>query len=96
MKINRIIGADHFSQAPNANKNITKVNFGDILSRAINAVSDTEKVSLKYDELVATGEVDNLHDAMIAAQKAEITLDFALKVRKGVLDAYQELMRLQI
>ncbi len=96
MRINRIIGAEQLAQIDNADKKITKVDFGEVLSRAIDAVSDAEKTSIKYDELVATGNIDNLHDAMIAAQKAEITLNFAIKVRKGVLDAYQELMRLQI
>ncbi len=75
---------------------IKNVDFGKVLSDAITAVDDSQKAAIRYDEKVATGEIDNLHDAMIAAQKAEITLNFALQIRKQVLEAYQELMRLQV
>lgn len=75
---------------------VEKVNFGDLLNQAIGKVDEAEKVSIAYDNMLATGEIDNLHDAMIAAQKAEITLDFALKIRTEVLEAYKELLRIQI
>jgi len=75
---------------------VKKVDFGDLLNQAINQVDQSEKVAQNYDNLVASGEVDNLHDAMIAAQKAEITLNFALEIRTKVLDAYKELMRIQV
>ncbi len=70
--------------------------FRDFLQNSLEKVSQAELISNAYDRMIATGEIDNLHEAMIASQKAEITLNFALQVRKSVLDAYQELMRLQV
>ncbi len=95
MKINGVLMPNQLQNAVNV-KRIKEVDFGKILSNAISTVDDSQKIAVRYDEQVATGEIDNLHDAMIAAQKAEITLSFALQIRKQVLEAYQEIMRLQI
>ncbi len=95
MKINGVLMPRELQNSINL-KRIKEVDFGKVLSDAITAVDNSEKVAMRYDEQLATGEIDNLHDAMIAAQKAEITLNFALQIRKQVLEAYQELMRLQI
>lgn len=97
MKINGLTQPTRLIDKTQVNNSaIKKANFGELLSNAIGQVDSAEKVSQEYDMLVATGEVDNLHDAMIAAQKAEITLNFALEIRSQVLDAYKELMRIQV
>ncbi len=95
MKIDGVLMPRELQNTVNI-KRIKTVDFGKLLSDAITEVDNSQKVATHYDEKLATGEIDNLHDAMIAAQKAEITLSFALQVRKQVLEAYQELMRLQI
>ncbi len=77
-------------------KSEQKPDFQKMLRDSLHKVSQTESISNAYAQMVATGEIDNIHEAEIAAQKAEITLNFALQVRKGVLEAYQELMRLQV
>ncbi|MCK8058753.1 MULTISPECIES: flagellar hook-basal body complex protein FliE [unclassified Fusibacter] len=97
MKINGLTQPTRLIDKTQVNNiGVKKANFGELLSNAIGQVDSAEKVSQEYDMMVATGEVDNLHDAMIAAQKAEITLNFALEIRSQVLDAYKELMRIQV
>ncbi|MDO4772698.1 MAG: flagellar hook-basal body complex protein FliE [Bacillota bacterium] len=75
---------------------VEKFSFSSFLSSAIDKVDTAEKVSNALDRQLAAGKLDNLHDAMIAAQKAELTLNLALEVRAQVLDAYRELMRIQV
>ncbi len=75
---------------------VERFSFASFLSDAIDKVDNAEKVSNAFDEQLALGKVDNLHDAMIAAQKAELTLNLALEIRGQVLDAYRELMRIQV
>lgn len=72
------------------------MDFKQFLSDAIDKVDQAEKVSSQYDLMLASGDIDNIHDAMIAAQKAEITLNFAIQVNNKVIDAYKELMRIQL
>lgn len=69
--------------------------FGGMLDKAITEMDNAEKTAQVYEQMVATGKVENLHDAMIAAQKAEIVLNYGLEIRNQVLEAYRELMRIQ-
>jgi flagellar hook-basal body complex protein FliE len=42
------------------------------------------------------GEQGNLHEVMIALEKAKLSFELILAVRNKSLEAYQELMRMQI
>ncbi len=48
------------------------------------------------DEALIRGDIDNIHDVMIASQKAELSLSFAIEIRNKLMDAYSEIMRLQM
>lgn len=43
-----------------------------------------------------TGGNVNLHEMMIAMEKADISLRFLVQVRNKAIDAYQEIMRMQV
>ena len=45
---------------------------------------------------LATGESSNLHQVMISLEKANRSFQLVVQVRNKVLEAYQELMRMQI
>ena len=47
-------------------------------------------------ELVATGDAENLHDAVIAMAEADIALQVAMRVTQKAIAAYQEISRMQI
>ena len=73
--------------------------FGSILSVAMenlnttNAyLSDAENEEMK----LAMGETDNTHDLTVALSKASTALQYTVAVRDKVLDAYKELMQMQI
>lgn len=42
------------------------------------------------------GKSDNLHRVMMDVESARLSLDIVIQVRNRVVDAYQELMRMQI
>ncbi|RYG73877.1 flagellar hook-basal body complex protein FliE [Lentibacillus lipolyticus] len=71
-------------------------NFANALQTAIDHVNDTQTLSDKKTEALAQGKIDNLHDVMITAQKASITLETSVQVQRKVIDAYNEIMRMQI
>ncbi|NBG87561.1 flagellar hook-basal body complex protein FliE [Isachenkonia alkalipeptolytica] len=63
------------------------------------AVDQANQLDLEAEDLsmqLAAGELDNTHEAVIAAQKAETSLQFITEIRNKVLDAYNEVMRMQI
>lgn len=97
MKIEALNNPVKFITAQGGEQNKVKpFSFSSLLSNAIETVDNAEKVSNAIDSKLATGNIENLHDAMIAAQKAEITMNLALEVRAQVLEAYRELMRIQV
>jgi len=80
----------------NSSNTTGELNFKDFLNNSINQLNSLEQQSYKMDYLLAAGEVDNIHDVTIASQKAEIALQFAIEIRNKVMDAYTEIMRIQI
>jgi len=45
---------------------------------------------------LALGQVDNLHQVMISLEKAKLSFELVLQVRNHLLDAYQDIIRMQI
>ena len=75
---------------------ISGESFADSLKKAVNTVDTLQKdADVKMQEL-ATGKSQNLHETMIAAEKADIALKLMVQVRNKIIDAYQEIMRMQV
>lgn len=70
--------------------------FGDFLKSAIDSVNANQKASDVATEKLIRGENIELHDVMIASQKASITLNATLEIRNKVIEAYQEIMRMPV
>ena len=45
---------------------------------------------------LAMGQTDNLHQVMMTGEQTRLAFDFMLQVRSKLLDAYQELFRMQV
>ena len=74
----------------------TQKSFASTLKDAVNAVNTAQKDSdVKMQEL-ATGKSQNIHETMISAEKAELALKLMVQVRNKVIDAYQEIMKMQV
>ncbi|SDB88592.1 flagellar hook-basal body complex protein FliE [Pelagirhabdus alkalitolerans] len=70
--------------------------FADSLKDAINDLNESQiETEVKTEQLV-NGEIDDLHDVMITAQKSSLSLNLATQVQGSVLDAYNEVMRMQV
>lgn len=101
MAINGINGFNAISPATySVNKPQTEeeqgLSFSDYLKEALNKVNDLQKDSEFMTEAFAVGKTDNIHQVMIAAEKASVALQFTMQIRNKILDAYNEIMRIQI
>ena len=70
--------------------------FSELLKDAIQHVNDVEIASDNITKAFITGEVNELHDVMIAAQKASITIETTVQIQRKAIDAYNEIMRMQV
>lgn len=72
------------------------VDFGDLLKNALKDVNDAQLNADEAIKKVLNGETQNIHETMIALQKADVSLKLMLEVRNRLLEAYQEIMRTQV
>ena len=70
--------------------------FAGQLKNAIEQLNASQIESDLKTEALVNGEIDDLHDVMITAQKASVTLNTAVEVQQKAIDAYNEIMRMQI
>jgi len=70
--------------------------FKDTLTDAIDKVNSAQKVADTKMQQLASGENTNLSEVMIAAERADIALKLMMSVRNKVIDAYQEIMKMQV
>jgi flagellar hook-basal body complex protein FliE len=69
--------------------------FGDLLKSAVGGVNDLEgQAATAVDGLLQGNGVD-VHDAMIATQKADMAFELTLAVRNKAVAAYQQVMSMQ-
>lgn len=66
------------------------------LSEALHKVNDAQHASTLATEKLARGENIDLHQVMITGQKASISLQATIEVRNKIVEAYQEVMRMQV
>ncbi|MFY9176229.1 MAG: flagellar hook-basal body complex protein FliE [Caldicoprobacterales bacterium] len=70
--------------------------FKDILYSLMSETKDLRVRDQINNNLLASGQIDSLENVMIDMEKADIALQFTLQIRNKILDAYQEIMRMQI
>lgn len=70
--------------------------FSQILQDSIKEVNRLQGEANHAIEELATGETKNIHETMIALEKAEISFKLMFQVRNKILEAYQEVMRMNV
>lgn len=69
---------------------------GKFFTELVSKVNDLQTQSDKAIQGVASGENKNLHEVMISMEKASISFLFMSQVRNKAIEAYQEVMRMQV
>lgn len=70
--------------------------FTDIFRSAIDAVKTTDQEKTEMEYLMATGQLDNPALLTIASSKAQLSVDLLVQLRNKSMDAYNELMRINL
>lgn len=84
--------SDRTAAAPTS----TSASFGKVVQQFVN---DTNNQQLQADqsvEMLATGQSESIHETMLALTKADLSLRLFMEVRNKVIDAYQDVMRMQM
>lgn len=70
--------------------------FQDIFKDAIKSVEETQAASNHEDELLASGNIDDLHTAMIQAQQTAAAVEFTTQLTSKAVGAYNQIMGMQV
>ncbi len=96
------ITSDYIEKVAEQNRlvNTSDDSFQSVLDSAMNVLSETSDLQNDAEAAqieFALGKADNPHDMQIAAKKATLTaLQYTTAVRDKMLDAYKEIMNMQI
>jgi len=70
--------------------------FAEMLNDSLKKLNDTkvnaDNMTIKY----LTGEIQDFHQVAIAMQEASLTMKLAVEVRNKIIEAYQEISRMQV
>ncbi len=73
--------------------------FSTILDSMMNAVDETNTLQNQAEAAeiqFALGQSDNTHDLLVAQTKANVSLQYTVAVRDRLIEAYQQIMQMQI
>lgn len=100
LQINKIAPRNHILEAYQRQENLknkkVEMPFSEFLKNSIYSVSESQKYVEKLNDQMIAGKLDNLHDVTIAAEMANINFLTLVNVKNKVMDAYREIMRIQI
>ena len=70
--------------------------FGEMLSNSILEVNNLQKEADKAIQNLVTGRTKNIDETMLAVEKADIAFRSMTQIRSKVIEAYKEIMRMQL
>ncbi len=70
--------------------------FGEFLAESLRQVDALQKDADAAASQIARGEGLGIQEAMVAIEKADVSFKLMMEVRQKILDAYQEIMRMQV
>ncbi|RPH87739.1 MAG: flagellar hook-basal body complex protein FliE [Desulfobacteraceae bacterium] len=70
--------------------------FKESLAQTVREIDGLQKEANQAIETMAAGEPKDVHEVMIAMEKAGISLRLMVQVRNKIITAYEEIMRLQV
>lgn len=75
---------------------VNKPSFSDMLAGSITQVNDLQKEANVAIQKLVTGESKNLHETMLMVEKADLAFRQMNQIRMKVIEAYKEVMKMQV
>jgi len=89
-------GSKAAPMAPAAGSSQTGASFLETLQGQLSSTNESLQAADKAAQNFASGKGGDLHEVMIAMEKADVSLRTVTAVRNKVVEAYQEIMRMPV
>jgi flagellar hook-basal body complex protein FliE len=94
-QLSAVLPADEI--APQAARQIGTVGqFGEMVTQGLASINEQLLASQVDLQQLATGEVQNLHQVMIRLEESRLAFQLMMQVRGRLLEAYQDVMKMQV
>ena len=70
--------------------------FTDLLKESIDKANDIQLQADRAAKELAAGRNKNIHETMLLMEKADMSLRLVMQVRNKIIEAYREIMRMQV
>ncbi len=70
--------------------------FSETLDSFVNDVNELQQDAGTTVDRFITGEIKDVHDVMIAVEKASVSFELMMEVRNKMIEAYHEMFRMQV
>jgi len=96
--LNQLIRLDLKSNSlePTKNNKSLSTSFADTINNALERLNSQQINAEKETVKAVVGETPDLHQTIVALQTTEMKFQLALQVRNKLLNAYEEIMRMQV
>lgn len=105
--IEQIIDRGHSIESPIANvpqgapgtsstSDLGSKSFTDMLKDSVDKVNDIQLEADRAAKELAAGRNKNIHETMLILEKADMSFKLMMQVRNKIIDAYREVMRMQV
>jgi flagellar hook-basal body complex protein FliE len=95
MKVEKVV-FDNFAQAAPGKAEKKGTSFSEVLKESINKVGELEKEATQQTENLVKMEGQDIHNTMIAVEKADMSFQLMMQIRNKIISAYDEIMRMQV
>ncbi|CUU36943.1 MAG: flagellar hook-basal body complex protein FliE [Armatimonadetes bacterium] len=96
IEINEIKPPEWLAPESTDESDTLRADFGAMLREVIGQVNDAQNHASELAQRFAQGEPVDEHTLVLAMERANLAFQLTLQVRNKVLEAYQEIMRLQV
>lgn len=73
-----------------------KTSFGELMTHMVAQTNQQQQQADQAVQQLHTNGEQSLHETMLSMEKADISLRYMVQVRNKAIDAYQEIMRMQV
>ena len=95
MKVEKVV-FDNFALDEGAKVRKGAPSFSEVLKDSISKVAELEKEASEQTAKLVKMETQDVHNTMISVQKADLSFQMMMQIRNKIIDAYQEIMKIQV
>lgn len=84
------------AQSLNNQRDKSKPSFSSVLDNLVKEVDDLHKTAEKTTDKMLTGELEDVHQVVVAMEEAQTSFKLLMEVRNKMVEAYREVMKMQV